>query len=121
MQGLRYLAEGSIHANEMITGVHNLELCELIMSTINDVRSIDSQREQDQLHRATTASRESLGNFEARYEGGLELYSDVVTSKTAALANQRNDIELMHRQLDASVLLIKALGGGWNTQQLLKL
>jgi NodT family efflux transporter outer membrane factor (OMF) lipoprotein len=79
------------------------------------------QREQEQQHRATSASLESFGNFEARYEGGLELYIDVVTSQTAALANQRNDIELMRRQLDASVLLIKALGGGWNTQQLPKL
>jgi NodT family efflux transporter outer membrane factor (OMF) lipoprotein len=76
------------------------------------------EREEEQQHRATSASLESLGNFEARYEGGLELYIDVVTAQTAALANQRNDIELMRRQLYASVLLIKALGGGWNTQQL---
>jgi outer membrane protein TolC len=79
------------------------------------------QREREQQQRATAASLQSLGNFQARYEGGLELYIDVVTSQTAALANQRNDIDLMRRQLDASVLLIKALGGGWNAQQLPKL
>jgi outer membrane protein TolC len=44
----------------------------------------------------------------------------VITSQTSALANQRNDIELMRRQLDASILLIKALGGGWDVQQLPK-
>ena len=79
------------------------------------------QKEQEQQQRATAASLASLSNFEARYQGGLELYIDVVTSQTAALANQRNDIDLMRRQLDASVLLIKALGGGWDTQQLPKL
>jgi NodT family efflux transporter outer membrane factor (OMF) lipoprotein len=79
------------------------------------------QTEQEQQHRATAAALESLSTFEARYEGGLELYLEVVTSQTVALANQRNDIDLMRRQLDASVLLIKALGGGWNTQQLPKL
>jgi outer membrane protein TolC len=79
------------------------------------------QTEREQQHRATASALESLNTFEARYEGGLELYLEVVTSQTVALANQRNDIDLMRRQLDASVLLIKALGGGWNTQQLPKL
>jgi NodT family efflux transporter outer membrane factor (OMF) lipoprotein len=79
------------------------------------------QTEEEQQHRATAAALESLSTFEARYEGGLELYLEVVTSQTVALANQRNDIDLMRRQLDASVLLIKAVGGGWNVQQLPKL
>jgi hypothetical protein len=38
----------------------------------------------------------------------------VVTAQTAALANQRNGIDILRRQLDASVLLLKALGGGCN-------
>ncbi len=76
------------------------------------------QTEEAQQHRATDAALKSLDTFQARYDGGLELYLQVVTSQTTALVNQRNDIELMHRQLDASVLLIKALGGGWNIQQL---
>ena len=77
--------------------------------------------EKEQQHRATAASLKSLDVFQSRYAGGLDLYLEVVTSQTTALNNQRNDIELMQRQLDASVLLIKALGGGWNTQQLPKL
>jgi outer membrane protein TolC len=44
-----------------------------------------------------------------------------VTAQTTALNNERNDIDIMRRQMDASVLLIKALGGGWNVTDLPKL
>jgi hypothetical protein len=37
------------------------------------------------------------------------------------LSNERNDIDLMRRRLEANVLLIKAVGGGWDTAQLPKL
>jgi NodT family efflux transporter outer membrane factor (OMF) lipoprotein len=79
------------------------------------------QTERAQQDRATAASLQSLDTFQARYEGGVDLYLLVITSQTTALANQRNDIDLMRRQLDASVLLIKALGGGWDVKQLPKL
>ena len=54
-------------------------------------------------------------------KAGVDTYLQVVTSQTSALQNQRNDIDIMRRRLDASVLLIKALGGGWTTAQLPKL
>jgi outer membrane protein TolC len=41
-----------------------------------------------------------------------------VTWQTAALLNERAEIDLMRRRLDASVLLIKALGGGWDSARL---
>jgi outer membrane protein TolC len=41
-----------------------------------------------------------------------------VTAQNAALANERNEIDIMRRRMDASVLLIKALGGGWSTARL---
>jgi NodT family efflux transporter outer membrane factor (OMF) lipoprotein len=78
------------------------------------------QTESEQQHHATTAALESLQTFEERYAGGLDLYLEVRTSQTTALADQRNEIDIMRRQLDASVLLIKALGGGWDAQQLSK-
>lgn len=76
--------------------------------------------ESEQQHRATTAAEESLQLFQNRYEGGVDTYLQVVTSQTTALSNQRNDIDIMRRQLDASVLLIKALGGDWNVSKLPK-
>jgi NodT family efflux transporter outer membrane factor (OMF) lipoprotein len=80
------------------------------------LRILDTESEQQ--HRATTAALESLQTFQDRYAGGLDLYLEVVTSQTTALTDQRNDIDILRRQLDASVLLIKALGGGWDAQQL---
>jgi NodT family efflux transporter outer membrane factor (OMF) lipoprotein len=79
------------------------------------------QGEAEQQHHATNAAIQSLQTFNERYEAGLDLYLEVITSQTTALANQRNDIDIMRRQLDASVLLIKALGGGWDIQKSPKL
>ena len=96
-----------------------LQAFQQVEDNLAALRIIDTEEEQQ--HRATAASLKSLDVFQARYAGGVDLYLEVVTSQTTALSNQRNDIELMLRQLDASVLLIKALGGGWNSQQLPKL
>jgi outer membrane protein TolC len=71
-------------------------------------------------HNATAAAEESLRLFENRYAGGVDTYLQVVTSQTTSLSNERNDIDIRRRQLDASVLLIKALGGDWNTTKLPK-
>ena len=76
------------------------------------------ETEAAQQHDATASAEQSLDLFNSRYEGGVDTYLQVITSQTAALQNERNDIEIMRRRLDASVLLIKALGGGWNTTKL---
>ena len=70
---------------------------------------------------ATLAAQSAEQIFNNRYVGGLDTYLQVVTAQTTALANERNDIDIMRRQMDASVLLIKALGGGWNVANLPKL
>ena len=79
------------------------------------------QSEADQQREATAAAKASQNLFQIRYEGGVDTFLQVVTYQTAALNNQRNEIVIMQRRLDASVLLIKALGGGWNTTQLPKM
>ncbi|GGH07399.1 efflux transporter outer membrane subunit [Silvibacterium dinghuense] len=77
--------------------------------------------EADQQHQATESAEQSLDLFQTRYEGGVDTYLQVVTWQTAALNNQRNDLAIMQRRLEASVLLIKALGGGWDTSRLPKM
>jgi NodT family efflux transporter outer membrane factor (OMF) lipoprotein len=72
------------------------------------------ETESQQQRQATASAQESLSLFQIRYEGGVDTYLQVVTWQTAALQNERADIDLMRRRLDASVLLIKALGGGWH-------
>jgi NodT family efflux transporter outer membrane factor (OMF) lipoprotein len=76
------------------------------------------ETEAQQQHEATASAEQSLDNFEARYEGGVDTYLQVITSQTAALNNQRNDLDLLQRRLDSSVLLIKALGGGWDVTKI---
>jgi NodT family efflux transporter outer membrane factor (OMF) lipoprotein len=79
------------------------------------------QQESENQHQATLAAQSAEQIFNNRYVGGLDTYLQVVTAQTTALANERNDIDIMRRQMDASVLLIKALGGGWNVTDLPKL
>jgi NodT family efflux transporter outer membrane factor (OMF) lipoprotein len=74
--------------------------------------------EAQQQHEATASAEQSLDLFQTRYEGGVDTYLQVVTWQTAALNNERNDLSILERRLDASVLLVKALGGGWDTTKL---
>ena len=60
----------------------------------------------------------SLQLFTNRYRGGVDNYLQVITAQTVALTNQRNEIDILRRRMDASVLLVKALGGGWEVGDL---
>jgi NodT family efflux transporter outer membrane factor (OMF) lipoprotein len=76
------------------------------------------ENEGKQQEQAVASSQESLQLFTNRYKGGVDTYLQVITAQTIELANQRNAIDIQRRRLDASVLLIKALGGGWNASNL---
>ena len=74
--------------------------------------------ETQQQERAVVSARESLQLFTNRYKGGVDNYLQVITAQTVALTNERNQVDIMRRRMDASVLLVKALGGGWNVADL---
>ncbi len=63
--------------------------------------------------RATTAADLSLRLTTNRFNAGAVSYLDVVTAQTIALTNQRVADQIAARQLESSVLLLKALGGTW--------
>jgi NodT family efflux transporter outer membrane factor (OMF) lipoprotein len=80
------------------------------------LRILENETQQQQ--QAVASAQESLQLFTNRYKGGVDTYLQVITAQTIELANERNAIDILRRRLDASVLLIKALGGGWNVSNL---
>ena len=80
------------------------------------LRILENETQQQQ--QAVASSEESLELFTNRYKGGVDTYLQVITAQTIELANERNAIDILRRRLDASVLLVKALGGGWDASNL---
>jgi NodT family efflux transporter outer membrane factor (OMF) lipoprotein len=87
-----------------------------VEDNLNALHNLETEASQQQL--ATTSARRSLDLFQVRYEGGVDNYLQVITWQTSLLQNEENDIEILRRRFEASVLLIKALGGGWDISQL---
>jgi outer membrane protein TolC len=67
---------------------------------------------------AVESARESLQLSTNRYKGGLVTYLEVITAQSISLSNERTEVDILRRRMDATVLLIKALGGGWNVSDL---
>jgi len=67
---------------------------------------------------AVAAAQHSLSLSESRYRGGVANYLEVTTAQSAALADERSAVDILARRMAASILLIKALGGGWDATQI---
>jgi NodT family efflux transporter outer membrane factor (OMF) lipoprotein len=78
------------------------------------------EQESQQQRQAVESAQESLRLFTNRYRGGVDNYLQVITAQTVTLTNQRTEIDILRRRMDASVLLVKALGGGWDVAALTK-
>ena len=65
---------------------------------------------------AIASARRVLDLANARYEGGVATYLDVITAQQALLNNERLAAQLRGQRLLTSVFLVKALGGDWPGQ-----
>jgi NodT family efflux transporter outer membrane factor (OMF) lipoprotein len=68
--------------------------------------------------RAVAAAERSLTLATNRYRGGVVSYLEVISAQSAALANERTAVTLRTRHVNASVLLLEAIGGGWDRSAL---
>jgi NodT family efflux transporter outer membrane factor (OMF) lipoprotein len=68
-----------------------------------------------QAQRAVDSSRRVMDITQARYEGGVSNYQDMITAQQALLNTERLTTQLLGQRQLASVFLIKALGGDWET------
>jgi outer membrane protein TolC len=66
---------------------------------------------------AVAATGKALQQARYRYQAGLVTYLEVAATETTALQAQISNLNIQLRRLNASVLLVKALGGGWRQER----
>jgi NodT family efflux transporter outer membrane factor (OMF) lipoprotein len=67
---------------------------------------------------AVQAAQKSLDLSTTRYTGGVTSYLEVITAQNAALADEVTAVNILGRRMASAVLLIQALGGGWDRSSL---
>lgn len=67
---------------------------------------------------AVQAAERSLDLSNTRYEGGVTSYLEVITAQNAALSDEVTAVNILGRRMASAVLLIEALGGGWDRSSL---
>lgn len=67
---------------------------------------------------AVAAAQKALATATNRYKGGVTSYLEVITAQNVALTNEVSAVNILGRRMSATVLLIQALGGGWNASSL---
>ena len=80
------------------------------------VRILSNQMQQQQA--ATDYAQRFVDLETARYQTGIDPYIDLVTAQETLLSDRQTLANLHTQQMTASVSLIEALGGGWDSTQL---
>ncbi len=95
----------------------------IVLAAFQDVEDNAAQLhwlgvESDHEEAAVIASRHTLDIANNLYQNGADSYLDVVIAQTALLDAEQSAIDLRTRRLLADVGLVRALGGGWNVDDL---
>jgi NodT family efflux transporter outer membrane factor (OMF) lipoprotein len=80
------------------------------------IRILQNEAKTEQA--AVEAAQHSLNLSLNRYKGGVTTYLEVITAQGLALSDERTAVQILGRRITASVLLVRALGGGWDSSTL---
>jgi NodT family efflux transporter outer membrane factor (OMF) lipoprotein len=98
------------YRENVLTGFQQVE------DNLAAVRILENEAQvQDE---AVAAARRSLDLSVTRYKGGVTSYLEVITAQSAALADEVTAVNILGRRMANTVLLIQALGGGWDRSSL---
>jgi efflux transporter, outer membrane factor (OMF) lipoprotein, NodT family len=99
----------AFYRQTVLTGFQNVE---------DNLAALRILAEEAQMQeQAVNSAHESVTLTTNQYKSGIVSYLNVVTTQIIALNNERAAINISGQRLSAAVLLIKALGGGWSTQE----
>lgn len=87
-----------------------------VQDNITGLEVLDSARKSQA--DAVDAAQRQVDIATSRYVGGLVNYLDVVSAQQILLTNQQEAAVIQGQRLVTSVLLVKALGGGWDAASL---
>jgi len=87
-----------------------------VQDDVTSLTVLDQAKQSQQ--QAVDAARRTLDLSLNRYQGGLVSYLDVVTAQQNLLNNEQELAVIDGQRLVTSVLLVKALGGGWDASSL---
>lgn len=96
----------AIYRQTVLTGFQEVE------DNLAALRILEQEAQtQDE---AVQLARRSVELATNQYKAGIVSYLDVITAQATALNSETTAVNIQNRRLAASVLLIKALGGGWH-------
>jgi NodT family efflux transporter outer membrane factor (OMF) lipoprotein len=72
----------------------------------------------EQRDSAIESAERNLREADVRYRAGIDPYLNVIAAQTALLAGRQAAVTARMQRMVASVQLIKALGGGWDTTRI---
>jgi NodT family efflux transporter outer membrane factor (OMF) lipoprotein len=102
-----YDATVASYRQTVLTAFQNVE------DNLSALRILEAEAQQQA--KAVEAAEAVLLLSLNRYKGGVTTYLEVIIAQSAALPAERTAIDLLTRRMTATVLLIKALGGLWET------
>jgi len=83
-----------------------------VVDQVTSLRSVDTQRAEQRT--ALAAAQEAYDLALLRYREGLGNYLQVLSAEAPLLAQQGLDADLRARELELSINLVRALGGGFD-------
>ena len=87
-----------------------------VEDSLAEVRILSKEIQQEQ--QAVDSAQTYLKLEQARYDTGVDPYVDVLIAQTTLLADQQTLNGLQVQQMTSAVVLVEALGGGWDRSQL---
>jgi len=105
-----YNADLAAYRQAVLTAFQQVE------DSLSSVRILSQQLQRQQ--EAVDNSKRYLELEQGRYDTGLDPYIDLASAQDTLFGNEESLAALQIQQMTASVALIQALGGGWDTSQL---
>jgi NodT family efflux transporter outer membrane factor (OMF) lipoprotein len=99
----------AFYRQTVLTGFQNVE------DNLATLRILDEEAQMQE--QAVKSAQESVTLTINQYKAGIVSYLNVITAQNIALTNERTAISISGQRLNAAVLLVTALGGGWSSSE----